>query len=204
MSKKREVQNLITFSNESSLGDTRITQIPIAVVTAIPKRRFVSAFSQLSCFPEHEELLAKTGTNQLLVHVRAVQLAWGKKPSFFSSDGSNSAHHCPWRKACLRKASLLRKRCLDCQRWIWAVSLTAKLKAFLFDWDWELRESFVVSHFRSVHRWLHALQQYRFTSIHCTWARSGETEFAISHFLAAFEVRAKGESKRSFRCNSRL
>ena len=28
-----------------------------------------------------------------------------------------------------------------------------------------------------------------------TWARSGETEFAISHFLAGFEVRAKGETK---------
>ena len=29
----------------------------------------------------------------------------------------------------------------------------------------------------AVHRWLHALKQYRFASIHCTWARSGETEF---------------------------
>ena len=56
----------------------------------------------------------------------------------------------------------------------------------------------------AVHRCLHALKQYRFASIHCAWARSGETEFAISHFLAGFEVRTKGESKRSFHCNSRL
>ena len=70
------------FSDESSLGDARPHRIPIAGVTVIPKRRFIFAFSKLSWFPKHEELLAKPRTCKLLACVHAVQLGWGKKGFF--------------------------------------------------------------------------------------------------------------------------
>ena len=65
----------IQTSDESSLAEARITRIPNAGVTAIPKRRFVSAFSKVSWFPEHEKLLAKPQNYKLLARVRAMQLA---------------------------------------------------------------------------------------------------------------------------------
>ena len=47
-----------------------------------------------------------------------------------------------------------------------------KVESLLF--DWKLRESFLVSHFRSVHGWYVVARKQSLRS-HCTWARSGET-----------------------------
>ena len=59
---------------EKSTTNTFVNKNGSHSETAIPKRRFVSAFSQLSWIPEHEKLLAKLQTNKLLALVCAVQL----------------------------------------------------------------------------------------------------------------------------------
>ena len=107
----------LPFSDESALklGDARIHRIPIAGVTAIPKRRFGSAISTLFWFPEHEMLLVRLTTYLLM----SALCSWRGEKSLISplatlGDRSNSACQCSRRKACTAQSFFAARAVVDC------------------------------------------------------------------------------------------
>ena len=186
----------LPFSDESSLGDARLHRILIAGVKDIPKRWFVSAFPEFSWFPEHEKLLAKPRTNKHLAQVRAVQLAWAKK-SLLSPWAFNRTAAWMFKAKSSFSAKFSAARAGP---WLLALDMgwchcQCKFESLLF--DWKLRRSFVVSRFRSLHGWyVVALRRFMHGS-NCTWARSGETEFAISRVTTSLYLEFEPKANRN-------
>ena len=114
--KMRKIQTLITFFERIFAWGHQNHPDPHCRCHSHPQTPICLCIFPTLLVPRARKVACETADKQTTCSRPRGAACMRKKPSFFLSDGSNCAHHCPRRKACLRKASLLRKRCLDCQR----------------------------------------------------------------------------------------